>query len=80
MILNFQEFTTILNASTKKSGNLWEVPRTTISQLNELIFTWPKIFNDKICILFRNPNRTTKPGWEIWLDVQLKNCDNKWRS
>ena len=27
-ILNFQEFTTILNACTKKSGNLLKAPRT----------------------------------------------------
>ena len=27
-IVNFQEFTTILNACTKKSGNLLKAPRT----------------------------------------------------
>ena len=31
-IVNFQEFTTILNAGTKKSGNLLNVPRRSDSE------------------------------------------------
>ena len=37
-ILNFQESTTILNACTKKSGNLLKAPRTQVNHLNTT--TW----------------------------------------
>ncbi len=43
-ILNFQKSTTILNASTKKSGNLLKVPRI----LPFLILTSSKCFSSKV--------------------------------
>ena len=36
-LLNFQESTTILNACTKKSGNLQKAPRISIFSLNASI-------------------------------------------
>ena len=57
-ILNFQVSTTILNASTKKSGNLLKAPRTCIETSPHDIITNGQIKGQ------RGTRRVSKPGNE----------------
>ena len=43
-----------------------------ITKLNVLIFSGIKLFNDKIHICIRNQNRSSKPGWEMRVERQIK--------
>ena len=43
-----------------------------ISELNELIYAGAKLVFNKISVPLRNPNRNTKPGWEIRQEGHVK--------
>ena len=47
-ILNFQESTTILNACTKKSGNLLNAPRIYPTHLREMDATQSQYFKQRL--------------------------------
>ena len=39
-----------------------------MAELKKLICAWAKLVCDKVSVLPRNPNRNTKPGWEIRIE------------
>ena len=41
------------------------IPTHDITELNELIYVGAKLVYDEIGVRLKNPNRNTKPGWEI---------------
>ena len=53
-IVNFQKSTTILNACTKKSGNLLKAPRTLLMVYNALIERIGTLINRQNTIIYRN--------------------------
>ena len=44
-----------------------------ITKLNWLIYAGAKLVNEKIDVLQKNTNRNSKPGWEITLEIQIRN-------
>ena len=44
-----------------------------ITELNELIYVGAKLVYEKIGILPKITKKTSKPGWEIRLETQIKN-------
>ena len=42
-------------------------------ELNELIYVGAKLVSEKVEIPQNNTKRNSKPGWEIWLETQIKN-------
>ena len=43
-----------------------------MTELNELIYTGAKLVCNNIDVPLKNTNRNSKPGWEIWLEMQKK--------
>ena len=58
----------------KEKGNrlFQHIPNNSIIELNELIYTGAKLVIDKISDNLRNPNRSTKPGWEMKIEGQIR--------
>ena len=48
------------------------IPTDNITELNDLIYPGAKLINNKINTSLSNPNRNTKPGWEMKLEVWIK--------
>ena len=67
-ILNFQESTTILNARTKKSGNLLKAPRSLTSLPGPL---WPGVVaHDRVLSMGQTElNSILMLNWIVWLDL-----------
>ena len=51
--------------------SLQYIPTDNITELNELIYAWTKLFSDKISIPIKILSRNTKAGWEKRLKVQI---------
>ena len=62
-----------VKVETEKVNKLLQNISTDITKLNELIHAQPKLSCDKIWVPQKNPNRNTKPEWEIRLEGWVKN-------
>ena len=61
-----------VKVETEKINKLSKnIPKGDISELKELIYAETKLVSDKIDVPLRNPNRNTKPEWEIRLEAQV---------
>ena len=49
------------------------MPTNNITELNELIYTAAKLVCEKIRIPSKSTTKQSKPEWEIWLEMQIKN-------
>ena len=73
-------YLTIFNESEPKNhGKNWKdkyivknISTDSISEMNDLIYAWTKLANDKLGNVQRNPNRNTKPWGEMWLEGQMQ--------
>ena len=48
-----------------------------MTELNELIYAGAKLVCEKIGIPSKSTKKKSKPGWEIRLETQIKNYENK---
>ena len=53
------------------------IPTNNITALNELIYARAKLVCEKIGIPSKSTKKKSKPGWEIRLETQIKNYENK---
>ena len=49
------------------------ISTSNITELNELIYAGAKVVCEKIGILLKSTKKKSKPGWEIRLEMQIKN-------
>ena len=56
----------------EKVNKLLKSKRTISLQLNEFNYSEAKPDGDKIGILQKNPNKNTKSGWEIGIEIQIR--------
>ena len=52
---------------------LTHITTKNITKLNELIDAGAKLVYDKSDVPLKNTNRNSKPEWEIWLKMQIRN-------
>ena len=68
----------IVKAETGKINELLiHISTKNITELNQLIYVGAKLICDKIGVLPKNTNKTSKLGWEIRLDTQKPTIKSK---
>ena len=71
--LRKQNCKTVKTETKKISELLKHISKNNITKLNELIYAGAKLICEKIGLPFKNTNRNSKPGWEIRLEMQIRN-------
>ena len=67
-----------LKIETEKIDHILSyIPMNNITKLNELIYVGAKLVCEKIRIPSKSTKKQSKPGWEIRLETQIKNYENK---
>ena len=66
------EWRTLKLETEKINQILPHIPTNNITELNELIYAGAKLVCEKIGILSKSTKKKSKPGWEIWLETQIK--------
>ena len=71
------EWKTLKIEKNKINHILPYIPTNNITELNELIIADAKLVCEKIGIPSKSTKKQSKPGWEIRLEMQIKNYENK---